>query len=89
MMTAWLAHTFAISSSAATYATVSLPPPPHRSGTAMPMRPSSPMRFTVSWGKRASRSISAAMGRIAVSANSRAIAWTICCSSLRSSFISP
>src|SRR5216117_2008136 len=51
------------------------------------MRPSSPMRFTVSWGKRPSRSISAAMGLIAVSANSRAIAWIICCSSVGSSFM--
>src|SRR2546422_4204880 len=51
------------------------------------MSPSSPMRFTVSWGKRPSRSISAATGRIAVSANSRAIAWIICCSSVASSFM--
>src|SRR5439155_13582443 len=51
------------------------------------MRPSSPMRLTVSWGNRASRSISAAMGLIAESANSRAIAWIICCSALSSSFM--
>src|SRR5256885_2266805 len=51
------------------------------------MSPSSPMRLTVSWGNRASRSISAAMGLIAESANSRAIAWIICCSALSSSFM--
>src|SRR2546427_786289 len=82
MMAACDPHAFAISSTATTYDTVSAPLPPHFSGIAMPMRPSSPMRFTVSWGKRASRSISAAMGLIAVSANSRAIAWIICCSSV-------
>src|SRR2546426_1393154 len=87
MMAACDPHAFAISSTATTYDTVSAPLPPHFSGIAMPMRPSSPMRFTVSWGKRASRSISAAMGLIAVSANSRAIAWIICCSSVWSSFM--
>src|SRR5688572_15958091 len=51
---------------------------------AIPMSPSSPMRLMVSWGKRASRSISAAIGRMSDCANSRAIACTICCSSVRS-----
>src|SRR5438132_4582626 len=87
MMAACDPHAFAISSMASTEATASTPLPPQRSGIAMPMRPSSPMRFTVSWGKRASRSISAAMGLIAVSANSRASAWIICCSADRSSFM--
>src|SRR5216117_1237843 len=87
MMAACEPHAFAISSRATTQATLSAPLPPQRSGIAMPMSPSSPMRFTVSWGKRASRSISAAMGLIAVSANSRASAWIICCSADSSSFI--
>src|SRR2546427_11720582 len=87
MMAACDPHAFAISSTATTYDTVSAPLPPHFSGIAMHRRPSSPMRFTVSWGMRASRSISAAMGLIAVSANSRAIAWIICCSGVRSSFM--
>ena len=87
MTTACDAHTRAISSSATTYATMSLPLPPHRSGTAMPMSPSSPIRLTVSCGKRASRSISMAIGRISLSANSRAIAWIAACSSVRSNRI--
>src|SRR5881392_2704889 len=87
MMAACDPHAFAISSMASTEAMASTPLPPQSSGIATPMRPSSPMRFTVSWGKRPSRSISAAMGLIAVSANSRAIAWIICCSSVGSSFM--
>src|SRR2546429_6707380 len=87
MMAACDPHAFAISSMASPEATASTPLPPQRSGIAMPMRPSSPMRFTVSWGKRATRSISTAMGLIAVSANSRASAWIICCSADRSSFM--
>src|ERR671922_648200 len=82
MTTACEAHAFAISSSATTYETVSAPLPPHFSGTMMPSRPSSPMRFTVSCGNRASRSISEAMGATCSCANSRAIAWIICCSSV-------
>src|SRR6059036_1596924 len=54
----------------------------------MPIRPSSPIRLTVSCGKRESRSISAAMGRIWVSANSRAVAWMSCCSDVRSNVTS-
>src|SRR5207302_885356 len=42
----------------------------------MPISPSSPIRLTVSCGKRESRSISAAMGLIWVSANSRAVTRT-------------
>src|SRR4029453_18135839 len=84
MTTAWLAHTRAISSSATTYATAPAPLPPHCSGIAMPISPSSPIRLTVSCGKRESRSISAAMGLIWVSANSRAVAWISCCSDVRS-----
>src|SRR5580765_2944966 len=53
---------------------------------ATPMRPSSPMRRTVSRGNRASRSMSEAMGRTALSANSRATAWIIFCSSPSSVF---
>src|SRR5215510_904417 len=64
------------------------PLPPQRSGIAIPMSPSSPMRLTVSCGKRQSRSISAAMGRIWESANSRTVAWIICCSSVNSSRMS-
>src|SRR5215469_6927125 len=48
------------------------------------MSPSSPMRFTVSCGKRASRSISTAIGLIWVSANSRAVARISSCSDVRS-----
>jgi len=74
MMTAWLAHALAISSRATTYDTAPAPLPPHCSGITMPMRPSSPMPLTVSCGKRASRSISAAIGLIWESANSRTVA---------------
>ena len=52
MTTAWQAHALAISSSATTYETASAPAPPQRSGIAMPMSPSSPIRLTVSCGKR-------------------------------------
>ena len=45
------------------------------------------MRFTVAWGKRASRSHSAAIGLTSCSANSRARPWTICCSSVSSNRI--
>src|SRR5687767_7045768 len=48
----------------------------------MPMRPSSPIFLTVSCGKRQSRSISAAIGRISLRANSRAVAWISSCSSV-------
>src|SRR2546421_3836804 len=82
MMTPWEAQTLAISSSATTYETVSAPAPPHRSGTAMPINPSSPIFLTVSCGKRQSRSISAAIGRISPWANSRAVAWISSCSSV-------
>src|SRR5262249_20061896 len=54
---------------------------------AMPMSPSSPIRRTVSWGKRASRSIADATGRTSFSANSRAIAWIIRCSAVSSRFM--
>src|SRR2546422_5146603 len=80
MTTACEAHALAISSSATTYETVSAPAPPHCSGTMIPSRPSSPMRLTVSCGKRASRSISEAMGATCSWANSAAIARIICCS---------
>src|SRR5215470_4606169 len=50
----------------------------------MPMSPSSPMRRTVSRGKRASRSMAPAIGRSSFSANSRATSWIILCSSLSS-----
>src|SRR4030095_16184485 len=88
MTTAWLAHARAISARATTCATAPAPLPPHRSGIAMPMSPSSPMRLTVSCGKRQSRSISAAMGRIWEAANSRPVASIICCSSVNSSRMS-
>src|SRR5712691_10642162 len=51
------------------------------------MSPSSPIRRTVSCGKRASRSMAAAMGRTSLSANSRATAWIIRYSSLSSIFM--
>src|SRR5215813_6268551 len=89
MTTAWLAQTRAISSSATTYAAAPAPLPPHRSGMTMPMSPSSPIRLTVSWGKRQSRSISAAIGLIWVSANSRAVARISSCSDVRSNVTSP
>src|SRR5512145_3019685 len=89
MTTAWLAHARAISSRATTYETAPAPLPPHRSGITMPMRPSSPIRLTVSCGKRASRSISAAIGLIWESANSRTVARIICCSSVKSGRIGP
>src|SRR6266496_1286898 len=50
----------------------------------MPMRPSSPMRRTVSRGKRASRSISSAMARDFAEKEVRAKAWIIFCSSVSS-----
>src|SRR2546425_5246526 len=84
MTTACEAHALAISSSATTYETVSAPAPPHCSGTMIPSRPSSPMRLTVSCGKRASRSISEAMGATCSWANSAAIARIICCSDVSS-----
>src|SRR2546426_5065489 len=85
MMTACDAHALAISSRATTYDTAPAPLPPHCSGITMPMRPSSPMPLTVSCGKRASRSMSAAIGLIWESANSRTVAWIICCSLVKSS----
>src|SRR5438093_5075768 len=85
MITAWVAHALAISSRATTYDTAPAPLPPHCSGITMPMRPSSPMPLTVSCGKRASRSMSAAIGLIWESANSRTVAWIICCSLVKSS----
>src|SRR5262249_13623061 len=84
MTTACDAHALAISSSATTYETVSAPLPPQASGTVMPSRPSSPMRLTVSCGKRASRSISEAMGATCSCANSRAMSRIIACSSVSS-----
>src|SRR4030095_13249022 len=89
MTTAWLAHTRAISSSATTYPSAPAPLPPQRSGITMPMSPSSPIRLTVSCGKRESRSISAAVGLILGSANSRAAARDSCCSDVRSNVTSP
>src|SRR6185369_14337027 len=62
--------------------------PPQRSGITMPISPSSPIRLTVSCGKRESRSISAAMGLIWVSANSRAVARISSCSDVRSNVTS-
>src|SRR5713226_7615071 len=53
----------------------------------MPMSPSSPMRRTVSRGKRASRSMAPAMGRSSFSAKSRATSWIILCSSVSSTFM--
>src|SRR5712691_8063675 len=50
----------------------------------MPIRPSSPMRRTVSRGKRASRSMASAIGRTSLSAKSLATAWIIFCSSVSS-----
>src|SRR5258705_3788435 len=88
MPTAWLAPALAICSRATTYATAPAPLPPHRSGITMPMSPSSPMPLTVSCGKRQSRSISAAIGLIWASANSRTVAWIICCSPVNSSRMS-
>jgi len=89
MTTACDAQALAISSSATTYEMVSAPLPPHCSGTMIPSRPSSPMRLTVSCGKRASRSISEAMGATCSCANSAAIARTIACSSVSSTLIFP
>src|ERR1051325_2790954 len=88
MTTAWLPHTRAISSIAIAYETASPPTPPHFSGVMIPIRPSSPIRLIVSCGKRASRSISAAMGRTSRSAKSRATSRIIRCSSVRSRFMS-
>src|SRR5262245_14922872 len=87
MMAPCDAQARATSSRARTYPTVSPPLPPRASGIAMPMRPSSPMRRTVSRGKRASRSISAAIGRTSFSAKSRATCWIMRCSSVSSMFI--
>src|SRR5262244_2625746 len=72
MMAPCEAQARATSSRASTYPTTSLPAPPKASGMATPIKPSSPMRRTVSRGKRASRSIASAMGRTSFSAKSRA-----------------
>src|SRR5262245_22374494 len=60
-----------------------MPEPPHASGTAMPRKPSSAIRFTSSAGWRCSRSISAALGSTSSRAKSRAVFWTRVCSSVR------
>ena len=39
-----------------------MPAPPYSSGIAIPRKPSSPIRLTISAGKRRSRSISDALG---------------------------
>src|SRR6202795_890948 len=85
MMTACEAQARASSSTARAYDTVSPPLPPYASGTAMPIRPSSAMRSTVSRGKRASRSMASAIGRTSFSAKSRVRSRIIVCSSVRSS----
>src|SRR5215475_12522883 len=84
MMAACEAQARATSSNASTYPTASPPAPPKASGMATPIKPSSPMRRTVSRGKRASRSIASAMGRTSFSAKSRATCWIIRCSSVSS-----
>src|SRR4029434_2265253 len=66
---------------------MSAPLPPQSSGMKRPMSPSSPMRRTVSVGKRASRSMASAMGRTSFSAKSRATFWMARCSSVSSRFM--
>ena len=68
------------SSTAIAYETVSAPAPPYSSGIGMPMSPSSAISATSSYGKRASRSSSAATGATRVSAKSRTVSRTSCCS---------
>src|SRR5262249_52882333 len=86
-ITACEPHCLASSMIARMRLTASAPLPPQRSGIVIPIIPSSPSRFTVSCGKRSSRSSSSATGLISLSANSRAIVWIICCSSLNVSRI--
>src|SRR5262249_33091790 len=86
-ITACEPHCLASSMIARMRLTASAPLPPQRSGIVIPIIPSSPSRFTVSCGKRSSRSSSSATGLISLSANSRAIVWIICCSSVNVSRI--
>ena len=57
MMTPVEAQARAISSSASAYESVSMPAPPHCSGTAMPSSPSSPRRAKILRGNWCLRSI--------------------------------
>ena len=84
MMTAVEAQARAISSRASAYETVSMPAPPHSSGTATPIRPSSPSRAISSLGKRCSLSIAAARGAISLLARSRAVSRSRVCSGVSS-----
>src|SRR5262249_35586346 len=86
-ITACEPHCLASSMIARMRLTASAPLPTQRSGIVIPIIPSSPRRFTVSCGKRSSRSSSSATGLISLSANSRAIVWIICCSSVNVSRI--
>src|SRR5262249_46400992 len=86
-ITACEPHCLASSMIARMRLTASAPLPPQRSGIVIPIIPNSPRRFTVSCGKRSSRSSSSATGLISLSANSRAIVWIICCSSVNVSRI--
>ncbi len=73
-----------ISSIAMAYARVSRPAPPSSSGIGMPSQPSSPMRRTISTGKRRSRSCSSTTGATSVSMNSRMVSRRSACSGERS-----
>ncbi len=72
------------SSIAIAYDTVSAPAPPYSSGIGIPIRPRSASSATSSYGKRSSRSSSAARGATRVSANSRTVCRSSSCSSVRS-----
>src|SRR5579884_2760490 len=76
--------TRASSSTAIAYASVSVPPPPSSSGIVIPIRPSSAISATSSYGKRFSRSSSSATGATFSSANCRTVSRIRRCSSSRS-----
>ena len=77
-------HTRPISSIAIAYASVSSPAPPSSSGIGIPSQPSSPMRRTISVGKRRSRSCSSMTGATSVVMNSRTVSRSSACSGPRS-----
>src|SRR5690606_7870859 len=66
-----------ISSMARAYETLSAPAPPHSSGTATPISPSSPSLRTASTGKWCSSSQRRALGTSSRSANSRQVSRSI------------
>ncbi len=79
----WEGQNFDSSSLTMAEASTSMPTPPYSSGQGTPNSPSSAILATLSQGKRLSRSYSAATGAISFSANSRTVARSMRCSSVR------